>query len=213
MVVGGEAYHKLHPSSKHFLGKGLPLLIETVFGWTVSGKVSIDLPIVPRTCHLTTVDRFLESALQKFWELEAVESRSVHSVEETQCEELFSATTTRDSSGRYIVRLPLTRDPLIKLSESRTIAERRFLSHERQLERDPPTKDAYCIFTDEYAQMSHMKRLDDPVDDVNPHCYLPHHAVFKESSTTSKVRVVFDASCKTSSGFSINDKQLVGPVV
>ncbi|XP_058464603.1 uncharacterized protein LOC131438528 [Malaya genurostris] len=39
------------------------------------------------------------------------------------------------------------------------------------------------------------------------------HPVFKESSTTTKVRVVFDASCKTSSGFSINNKQLVGPVV
>ncbi|XP_055604029.1 uncharacterized protein LOC129752267 [Uranotaenia lowii] len=44
-------------------------------------------------------------------------------------------------------------------------------------------------------------------------CYLPHHPVVKEASTTTKLRVVFDASCKTSSGISLNDSLLVGPVV
>ncbi|XP_058840849.1 uncharacterized protein LOC131696319 [Topomyia yanbarensis] len=207
------AYHELHPGSKRSLGEGLPLLIETVFGWTVSGKISINHPTIPRVCHLTTVDRSLEQALQKFWELEAVEPCSVYSVEEKQCEELYATITTRDSSGRYLVRLPLTRDPLVNLGESRAIAERRFLSLEKRLERDPPTKDAYCKFMDEYARMAHMKKLVDPVDDANSHCYLPHHPVFKEFSTTTKVRVVFDASYKTSSGFSVNNKQLIGPVV
>lgn len=40
--------------------------------------------------------------------------------------------------------------------------------------------------------------------------YLPHHAVFKESTTT-KLRVVFNASCKTANGRSLNDEMLVGP--
>ena len=39
------------------------------------------------------------------------------------------------------------------------------------------------------------------------------HAVRNESSSTSKTRVVFDASAKSTSGLSLNDKLLVGPTV
>lgn len=41
--------------------------------------------------------------------------------------------------------------------------------------------------------------------------YLPHHAVFKESSSTTKLRVVFNGSQKTSNGASLNDTLMIGP--
>ena len=43
--------------------------------------------------------------------------------------------------------------------------------------------------------------------------YLPMHAVRKDCSTTTKLRIVFDASAKTSTGVSLNDTLLIGHTV
>ncbi|XP_078051526.1 uncharacterized protein LOC144477665 [Augochlora pura] len=43
--------------------------------------------------------------------------------------------------------------------------------------------------------------------------YLPHHAVVKPSSETTKTRVVFDGSARSSSGLSLNDTLLTGPTI
>ena len=39
------------------------------------------------------------------------------------------------------------------------------------------------------------------------------HGVTKESSTSTKLRVIFDASAKTSNGLSLNDTLCVGPTL
>ena len=55
-----------------------------------------------------------------------------------------------------------------------------------------------------------------PTADLGNPCnkvyYFPMHTVRKETSSTSKVRVVFNASAKTASGTSLNDHLLVGPM-
>ena len=44
-----------------------------------------------------------------------------------------------------------------------------------------------------------------------PRYFVPHHPVFKESSSSTKVRIVFDASAKDPNGNSLNDCLLKGP--
>ena len=68
---------------------------------------------------------------------------------------------------------------------------------------------------DEYFEMQHAEvvppaDLGKPPDQV---FYLPMHAVRKESSSTTKLRVVFDASAKSTTGVSLNDTLLVGHTV
>ena len=56
-----------------------------------------------------------------------------------------------------------------------------------------------------------MSKVND--EHKTPGFYLPHHAVFKESSLTTKVRVVFDGSAKSSTGIPLNDTLMVGPTI
>ncbi|XP_075163022.1 uncharacterized protein LOC142235643 [Haematobia irritans] len=43
--------------------------------------------------------------------------------------------------------------------------------------------------------------------------FIPHHCVLRPESSTTKLRVVFDASTKTSSGKSLNDVLHTGPTL
>jgi Pao retrotransposon peptidase len=65
----------------------------------------------------------------------------------------------------------------------------------------------------DYQTLGHMEAV--PTDQLDKPCsevyYIPHHAVMKASSSTTKLRVVFDASAKSSSGVALNDKLMVGP--
>ena len=91
---------------------------------------------------------------------------------------------------------------------------RRFLSFERTLHSNGQFHEVQTVMK-EYFDSGHAEEV--PPSDLNKDpCdvfYLPIHCVRKESSTTTKVRAVFDASAKTSTGISLNDTLLVGPTV
>ncbi|XP_058816746.1 uncharacterized protein LOC131680030 [Topomyia yanbarensis] len=154
----------------------------------------------------------LQELLARFWELETCHVNSTHSVEETACEELFERTTVRDAEGKFVVTLPRKEFAIARLGESKNIAHKRFLNLERRLDANLELKAMYREFIHEYLLMGHMKEISDESCD-DPVYYMPHHAVLKPDNTTTKLRVVFDGSCRASSGISLNDTLMVGPVV
>lgn len=91
----------------------------------------------------------------------------------------------------------------------------RFKTLERKLEQKPQLRKEYSEFMHEYENLQHMRELrgDHPSWNIRPHYYLPHHCVRKETSATTKLRIVIDASSKTTSGISLNDALMVGPVL
>ena len=83
---------------------------------------------------------------------------------------------------------------------------------ERRFQANPEMKALYSEFIQEYLAMGHMRELSEPSSEQISY-YLTHYAVLKPDSTTTKLRVVFDASCRSSTGVSLNDALMVGPVV
>ncbi|GBP22168.1 hypothetical protein EVAR_10678_1 [Eumeta japonica] len=109
--------------------------------------------------------------------------------------------------------MSLKRPPEV-LGDSLQAAKLRFLSLERKFQREPRFRNKYMKFMKEYLELHHMSEsLGDVVLKNKTYYYLPHHGVFQESSTTTKLRVVSDASASTTSGISLNDLQMVGPTV
>ncbi|CAG9135002.1 unnamed protein product [Plutella xylostella] len=160
-------------------------------------------------CHFLSTEE--SDQLTRFWELDSVPAGKCFSNEEQACEELFQKTTRRDDNGQFVVTIPLKDSPE-SLGDSYTMAQRRFYALERKLERDSLLKDRYLKFMHEYIALDHMSE-NTLHHSSDKKYYMPHHGVVRESSTTTKLRVVYDCSARTSSGKSFNDIQMVGPTV
>ena len=146
----------------------------------------------------------------KFWELEIVPIKKHLTAEEAACEKHFDDTTIQKPDCRFVVQLPF-RSNGIKLGHSSASALKRFFSLERKLNANRQLKRKYIAFIQEFIDLGHMELIPE-IELDNPNCYyLPRHCVHKQDSTTTKLRVVFDASAKTTSRHSLNDCLLVGP--
>jgi len=111
------------------------------------------------------------------------------------------------------VQLPF-RESSKELGKSYEIAKRRLLSMEKKFKNNRPLQLEYTRFMKEYKDLGHMELVKDENGEIEGEtCYLPHHVVSKDESTSTKLRVVLDASCKTQTGFSLKDILLKGPVI
>ncbi|XP_062534978.1 uncharacterized protein LOC134204169 [Armigeres subalbatus] len=68
----------------------------------------------------------------------------------------------------------------------------------------------YSAFMNEYMRLGHCVKVE---DFGSPGFYLPHHAILKPSSSTTKLRVVFDASSRSDTNVSLNDVLMKGPTI
>ncbi|XP_066253850.1 uncharacterized protein [Euwallacea similis] len=218
ILLGVDIFYDLLGSGKIKLGDKLPVFQETSLGWVISGNLAGFGSRNQKTvCNLSMniSNKMLNDLLTKFWHVEEFEHSKFLSKEESYCEEYFTQTTTRDKDNSFIVKYPFKIDKNLKLGESKPIALSQLKNLKRKLEKNEELKKQYVDFMNEYETLGHMTRQG-PIgnDDSMPNSsyFLPHRAVVKDSITT-KCRVVFDASCKTSSGVSLNDTLMVGPVV
>nr|XP_049705656.1 uncharacterized protein LOC126056493 [Helicoverpa armigera] len=209
ILVGAEVFWGIIGMNRIPLGKNMPTLVDSKLGWIVTGVVQQPNYSFPHTSFLTLTDD-LRLGLNRFWELDSVHPHHKQTCEERSCEDIFVETTYRDADGRFVVTIPLKESPDV-LGDSYSMAKRRFLSLERRLAKDPYLKQLYVSFMTEYIELGHMSEYNSHLNTTSSYSnYLPHHGVLNESKSTTKLRVVFDASARTTSGKSFNDIQMVG---
>ncbi|XP_072766594.1 uncharacterized protein [Anoplolepis gracilipes] len=202
MLIGSDLFWRLVCLGQIKSSFHGPTIQKAQFGWVIAGAINNEFQQHKGFRHVQVnnvmiihggSDADLDHALTRFWQLESYFSRqNPMTPAECECEEQFLHTVKRNNEGHFIVTLPIRDGGLTLLGESQHSALTRF----------------------KYIDLKHMQVVDQQGDNnTMVEFYLPHHAVLKESSTTTKLRVVFDASAKSDSGVSLNDILLIRPIV
>lgn len=218
VLLGAELFYDIICDGKIKITETSPTLQNSTFGWIVSGKVNINIETsyLSTICNLTTLEE-LNNTMHRFWRVEEsnglfTESNRLFTGNDKYCEDFYKKTTEQNEDGRYCVKIPL-KEELSKLGQSYDTALKRFIYLEKRLAKNDYLRTEYIKFMREYEAMQHMQQITEKEANSSTNYFIPHHAVIKDSSTTTKIRVVFDASCKTTSGVSLNDISIVGPTV
>ncbi|XP_046808394.1 uncharacterized protein LOC111688723 [Lucilia cuprina] len=215
LLIGCDVYPKILRDGIRWDYNRSLVAQRTIFGWIISGKLQSPTPILNSvSSYMNHID--LNAQLTKFWKLEEVHEKPAQSNEDIFCEYLYKNTTFRDENGRFVVSLPFKSEYSnnIPLGNSRNSALSQFLRNESRLKNNPKLKYDYDKVIEEYSNLNHMMALNpDLSKPSNSSYYLPHHSVLKPESTTTKLRVVFNASNPTTSGLSLNDVLYPGPVL
>ncbi|CAH2088129.1 unnamed protein product [Euphydryas editha] len=189
---------------------------NTNLGWILSGSVNRSNGSSNRIhTNITVMHAQMkeDEILKRFWEIEEqTNNKKILTPDEQKCQEFYRATTSRRKDGRYVVRLPFRiEDP--QFNNTRAIAEIKFISLERRLQNNIELKQQYTDVINEYLQLDHMRPVKEDDSKKKVAVYLPHHAVIRNDKTTTKVRVVFNASEKYGKGVSLNDTLMTGPTL
>nr|CAI5835861.1 unnamed protein product [Callosobruchus analis] len=65
----------------------------------------------------------------------------------------------------------------------------------------------------ECERLRHMTQINTKNESNAQVFYLPHHGVYREGSSTTKLRLVLDESAQSDTGLSLNDALRVSPIV
>ena len=144
--------------------------------------------------------------LRRFWELESLGVPNNESVYER------FAQSIRLNDKRYEVELPWKENHPV-LPDNYQLSEKRLKHLLTRLRKDPE-------ILHEYNNVIAEQRREGVVEVVSEHNtgeigkvhYLPHHALIRRDKSTTKMRIVYDASAKDN-GPSLNDCLYTGPAL
>ena len=211
VLLGIDIFTNVMGHSRRSGPPGSPSAFETSFRWVLAGNIDMIIP-AHITIHTSVVSG--DDITCKFCEIEeSPNSELALSLDEHAVVHHSKVNHHCNNEGRFIVPLPKRPDSK-PIGESRSQAMRRFISLEHSL-RSNNQFEYFKKVMDEYFHLGHAEPI--PISDMEKPpqevFYLPMHAVYKDSSLTTKIKGFFDASAKSDSGISLNDTLFVGPTV
>ena len=187
-----------------------PVAIQTSLGWVLSGQLkgesfSYQDSVVNFVHSDERYDNKILQQVNKLWDLDSLGIRP----ENDAAKESFD-NEIEFTGNRYSVKLPWkTGHGPIPQNYSTRVS--RLKNQLRKLKEDPDVLTEYDKIINEQIQEGIVSKVTG-MEDTQKSSYLPHSAVIRHGAETTKVRVVYDASCKDKvTKTSLNDCMHVGP--
>ena len=195
LILGDKFYSKIK-TKDIFKGKPEEPIVEgTTFGWVIHGG---DFP--GNQCMFTRET----SDYERLYSLDVlgVEDRGENDQLDVMRE--FHENIGRKDDGRYEVNVPWV--PGANLNKRNQVQSRKRLQNlERKLEKNESLKKGYEKIIDDQLKMEIIEKVPEKATGDRLY-YMPHKPVVREDATTTKIRMVFDASAQPDpSSNSIND--------
>lgn len=208
VLLGADIIPSLFLNGQRIGQPGEPMTIETVFGWVLLGPTTTNQ--VSLQSFNVSVFETLDTTLKHFWEHEELPKVHHLSPDDMMAEDIYKTTTTRLSSGRFMVAIPFKNQfPL--LGDSKRSVLLQFKSLEIRLTRYDVLRNLYHEFMRNYLTAGHMELVPSSERDSPLSYFIPHHSILKHSDSSTKLRVVFNATARTSVGLSLNESMYTGP--
>ncbi|XP_064620787.1 uncharacterized protein LOC135483687 [Lineus longissimus] len=199
LLIGADQFWNI--LGNHIVrGKG-PIAVSSKLGYLLSGPN----PTVTASVFSTNVMNVsVATQLEKFWDIESIGITDKTTTKDITYED-YTETHLRKEDNRYIAKLPWREDHP-PLPTNYNVCRARTRNMVRRL--TPYLRKVYHRIIHDQVNRGFVDIVEE--DDFHQGHYLPHHPVKKDSETTP-IRVVYDCSCKTANGNSLNDCLDAGP--
>ena len=190
-----------------------PVAVKTSLGWVLSGPLKgfcddsqVSVHFVGHNLSRNTDNTELEDSARKLWDYETLGIREDDEVHEALKDAISF------NGKRYEVSLPW-KEGHGPLPSNYQNSLKRLKGQLKRLKDEPPVLNAYDAIIKEQEECGIIEKVTELESHEKIH-YLPHHAVIRKDSKTTKVRIVYDASSKEGKGsVSLNDCLHVGPAL
>ena len=208
LLLGADMYWKMVSCEiKRDDSSGL-MAINSVFGWLLNGPVargnqfsvnliSSDVTVMKIQSYVTE-EKNLSNELHKFWDLDTIGIKE----NESSVYDTFMESITFDK-GRYQLELPFKENHAL-LSDNYNLSLKRLKKLKSRLSNDVELLKDYDNVFREQLKLGIIEEVEGP-GEVRHVTYLPRREVIREDKTSTKLRVVFDASAKSRENVSLND--------
>ena len=209
LLIGADHSDLLY-SLRDVRGKpGEPVARRTPLGWTCLGSPEMD-PGAPQTnfTFLVNDSSTLDRLIRRYWDIAEPQLTQIVNPDEKLAQNIVANSLTF-ADDHYTIGMPWKQNRC-PLPDNFNMALHRLQKTEKRLLKSPEIGEAYKEVLQTYKEKGYIHKVSPKEIRPDQVWYLPHFPVFRPDKSTTKTRIVFDASARFND-VSLNDIVLQGP--